>query len=224
MSRPTVRMSQLDVFPKWWNVQPHHYHKFVALRIFTTRDLIISANGLHHDHDSTIAVSTPISQMHAFLNANVGFDVRMRHCFAHKDEPDVQVRRRPTGKIIIHTPEKRFAPLQSHEFPALNMPHYTSGSVAKSTTYTVEDHHDATNNVYKWTRKELDFDIPEFECPLSLETFKDPVVASDGITYERANIEEWLKHSNISPCTGVVISDTLYPTHTFKSYLRRVTS
>ena len=30
----------------------------------------------------------------------------------------------------------------------------------------------------------------------------DPVVASDGITYEREDIQEWMNKSNISPWTN----------------------
>eukprot|EP00884_Botryococcus_braunii_P000339 jgi/Botrbrau1/10305/Bobra.0120s0020.1 len=41
-----------------------------------------------------------------------------------------------------------------------------------------------------------------FECPSTLEIFKDPVVLSDGITYERKGAEEWLKGHNTSPSVG----------------------
>ena len=34
------------------------------------------------------------------------------------------------------------------------------------------------------------------------EIFKDPVVLSDGITYEREGAEEWLKGHNTSPSFG----------------------
>lgn len=46
--------------------------------------------------------------------------------------------------------------------------------------------------------------FPAFVCPLSKELFKDPVVAADGHTYERAHIEDWLhkQHKSSSPCTG----------------------
>lgn len=41
----------------------------------------------------------------------------------------------------------------------------------------------------------------EFTCPLSLETMREPVVAADGITYERSVIEQWLSKNMRSPCT-----------------------
>jgi len=39
-------------------------------------------------------------------------------------------------------------------------------------------------------------------CPITLELFVDPVLASDGYTYERSAIIEWIKHHNgTSPMT-----------------------
>jgi hypothetical protein len=48
--------------------------------------------------------------------------------------------------------------------------------------------------------------FPEkFVCPLSQEPFKDPVMADDGQTYERAVIEEWFKTEGPkSPITNEV--------------------
>eukprot|EP00240_Pyramimonas_obovata_P003728 CAMPEP_0118957862 /NCGR_PEP_ID=MMETSP1169-20130426/62326_1 /TAXON_ID=36882 /ORGANISM="Pyramimonas obovata, Strain CCMP722" /LENGTH=362 /DNA_ID=CAMNT_0006905965 /DNA_START=247 /DNA_END=1331 /DNA_ORIENTATION=- len=49
--------------------------------------------------------------------------------------------------------------------------------------------------------------IPEsFFCPISGEVFVDPVIATDGQTYERKNIEDWLKNHNTSPFTSQPIS------------------
>lgn len=39
-------------------------------------------------------------------------------------------------------------------------------------------------------------------CPLSMVEMVDPVVAADGFTYERQNIEKWLIVNDTSPCTG----------------------
>lgn len=39
-------------------------------------------------------------------------------------------------------------------------------------------------------------------CPISGLPMKDPVVAADGHTYERAAISRWLRESDISPLTG----------------------
>lgn len=45
--------------------------------------------------------------------------------------------------------------------------------------------------------------LPELKCPISQEIFRDPVVAADGHTYERAEIERWLgKGKQSSPMTN----------------------
>ena len=49
----------------------------------------------------------------------------------------------------------------------------------------------------------------------------DPVVASDGHTYERKAIELWLENKNSSPMTGLQLSNkVLTPSHTLKSMIR----
>ena len=46
------------------------------------------------------------------------------------------------------------------------------------------------------------FVIDALTCPITLEIFVDPVLASDGHTYERSAIVEWIKHhNNTSPMT-----------------------
>ena len=59
-----------------------------------------------------------------------------------------------------------------------------------------------TNPLYKPHKEEP---IPnEFLCPISLNIMKDPVLTSDGHTYERKQIERWLKTSKSkrSPMTN----------------------
>lgn len=47
-------------------------------------------------------------------------------------------------------------------------------------------------------------EIPSFcLCPITLLMMQDPVVCSDGITYERFAIERWLLNSSRSPKTNV---------------------
>jgi hypothetical protein len=45
-------------------------------------------------------------------------------------------------------------------------------------------------------------------CQISGELMSDPVIASDGHTYDRLSFEEWIKSSNDSPVTGQPL-DTL---------------
>jgi hypothetical protein len=42
----------------------------------------------------------------------------------------------------------------------------------------------------------------EFLCPIMYQLFRDPVIAYDGHTYERAAIENWLENHQTSPRTG----------------------
>ena len=45
-------------------------------------------------------------------------------------------------------------------------------------------------------------DVPkEFACPISFVIMNNPVVASDGHTYEREKIEKWMRQKKTSPLT-----------------------
>ena len=46
-------------------------------------------------------------------------------------------------------------------------------------------------------------------CPISLELMRDPVMCADGHSYERSNIENWLKRSKCSPKTGLDLDNTV---------------
>lgn len=48
---------------------------------------------------------------------------------------------------------------------------------------------------------------PEFFCPITDEIFFEPVMTSDGQTYERSAIEEWLKTHDKSPLTGKALTN-----------------
>ena len=58
-------------------------------------------------------------------------------------------------------------------------------------------------------------DRPEWACPIGLSLFREPVLAADGKTYERAKIQRWLQVNRPSgplrtwksPATGVEVSD-----------------
>ena len=63
-----------------------------------------------------------------------------------------------------------------------------------------------------------------FICSISGEIFKDPVIASDGQTYERESIEKWIATKEgqpvTSPLTGAILNNhTLTPNHTVKSMI-----
>ena len=50
--------------------------------------------------------------------------------------------------------------------------------------------------------------VSEFRCPITLCVMRDPVIASDGHSYERAAIENWLEQHKTSPVTGARLDDT----------------
>jgi len=54
--------------------------------------------------------------------------------------------------------------------------------------------------------------LPEYLCPISQEVMVDPVTTSDGFTYDRANIERWLREHDTSPVTNQRVGNkTLVP-------------
>jgi len=44
-------------------------------------------------------------------------------------------------------------------------------------------------------------------CPITLEVMDDPVICSDGITYNRDSIEKWLETNSTSPKTNKSLID-----------------
>jgi hypothetical protein len=70
--------------------------------------------------------------------------------------------------------------------------------------------------------KRLTIDPPaDFICPITQEIMLDPVIASDGHTYERRAIDEWLSQHNSSPLTSQQLENrNLLPSHTLKRMIR----
>ncbi|CAF1447684.1 unnamed protein product [Adineta steineri] len=57
-------------------------------------------------------------------------------------------------------------------------------------------------------------------CPITMELFRDPVLASDGRTYEREVIEEWIRNNGTSPFTRQPLSkEELYPNRIVKDLI-----
>ncbi len=67
-----------------------------------------------------------------------------------------------------------------------------------------------TFKVEDYTEEEQFSAVPpnEFVCPLTMELMKDPVVLTDGFTYEREAITHWLQTSNRSPRTNLALDST----------------
>ncbi|KAK2488915.1 hypothetical protein MC885_007680 [Smutsia gigantea] len=72
--------------------------------------------------------------------------------------------------------------------------------------------------------KTLSSEIPdEFICPITRELMKDPVIASDGYSYEKEAMENWIsKKKRTSPMTNLVLSSVvLTPNRTLKMAINR---
>lgn len=60
--------------------------------------------------------------------------------------------------------------------------------------------------------QDLDTEICEsYICPITTAIFYDPVIAEDGVVYERRAIEKWFEKKNTSPLSRNKISNKLYP-------------
>jgi hypothetical protein len=61
----------------------------------------------------------------------------------------------------------------------------------------------------------------EFACPITHELMDDPVMASDGHTYERRAIERWLETKKTSPKSGLPLeSVAVFPNHLVRRLIR----
>ena len=60
--------------------------------------------------------------------------------------------------------------------------------------------------------------VPDFyKCPIAHALMVDPVIASDGITYERREIHRWLRQKQTSPMTNLPLgSCDLVPNRALK--------
>ena len=62
--------------------------------------------------------------------------------------------------------------------------------------------------------------LPAIICPITKEPMRDPVIGSDGFTYERSAIVEWLRANCASPMTrDYMIESDLVPNRTLKSVI-----
>jgi len=59
---------------------------------------------------------------------------------------------------------------------------------------------------------------PSFYCPISQQCMHDPVVLSDGHSYERRHIERWLRRQGLSPVTGMQLpTKDIFPNHALRN-------
>jgi ATP-dependent DNA helicase PIF1 len=81
------------------------------------------------------------------------------------------------------------------------------------------------NPFQQFELKEETYTTPdEFMCPIGFERMIDPVICSDGQTYERVNIEKWFQNHNTSPLTNAVLQNkTLIPNIALRNLLQQNT-
>lgn len=59
---------------------------------------------------------------------------------------------------------------------------------------------------------------PSFYCPISQQCLHDPVVLSDGHTYERRHIERWLQEHSTSPVSNEELAQkAIFPNHALRN-------
>jgi hypothetical protein len=60
-------------------------------------------------------------------------------------------------------------------------------------------------------------------CPITHEVLRDPVVAADGITYERRAITEWLATHDTSPMTNITLANReLHPNNLVRTLIEEL--
>lgn len=65
----------------------------------------------------------------------------------------------------------------------------------------------------------------EYTCSISKLPMTDPVMAADGQSYQRLDIEEWFKTNNKSPNTGLDLPNTdLVPNVVLKNVIHKINS
>jgi hypothetical protein len=66
------------------------------------------------------------------------------------------------------------------------------------------------------------FDINYLKCPLTGLFFNDPVLCSDGYTYERVAIDEYIKNEMHSPLTNEIITTDYHPNLLIKEIIDHI--
>tara|TARA_B100000482_G_C12610589_1_gene298863 strand:- start:2982 stop:3356 length:375 start_codon:yes stop_codon:yes gene_type:complete len=60
-------------------------------------------------------------------------------------------------------------------------------------------------------------------CPITKMPLCDPVICSDGYSYERSEIQKWFEKSSSSPYTGKKLVDTyLIPNHALRNTITEI--
>ena len=62
---------------------------------------------------------------------------------------------------------------------------------------------------------------PDFICPISHSLMEDPVLTSDGFSFDKSSIQEWFNRGNkTNPLTGLALTNTnLLPNRPLKNLI-----
>lgn len=72
-------------------------------------------------------------------------------------------------------------------------------------------------NSDKMVLSQVEKEVPKhFTCPISLIIMQDPVIGTDGNSYERIEIEQWLEKHSTSPLTNEPMAKMLIPNRQLK--------
>lgn len=181
-------------YPGWWNVQPKNIIWLEHYNITCTKTLLTMV--CLHNHLEVEPLTVPVRLLFAFCNSHLD-NMSMKLKFAERDEP-------LTIKIVGRRPDTQIVYADPTPSPCVS-------------ANAIGDH------PYDFSKEELDRFPPECYCPLSLEVFDDPIVASDGHTYERMYFLSWLALHSTSPMTGRDLETGLvFPNFLIRAYIQRI--
>ncbi len=69
---------------------------------------------------------------------------------------------------------------------------------------------------------DIDENLDDYICPITQQIFLEPVVASDGNTYEKIAILEWYKINKNSPITREILEEKFYPNYFVVSKIKNL--
>ena len=111
---------------------------------------------------------------------------------------------------------------QYEQIQVLNIPEMDKQNDEKSDDKKEDD------NMYDDELEETDYEddedeigVPsEFQCPITKQIMEDPVICSDGHSYERFAIEDWLVKHEKSPMTNKkLVTKQVFPNHSLRSMI-----
>jgi hypothetical protein len=81
-------------------------------------------------------------------------------------------------------------------------------------------------NITKLTNLSMNISSEDLKCPITKCYFREPVVAEDGFTYEKKEIQRWFTKNKSSPCTNIELThpnlhDNIFMKQTVDAYLKQ---